>query len=215
MKKNTETEKAKKSVNFVIRIAWVILSLLPLAIITAILFMDKYNNLSMLFLLIPLCVLFSIILAVYTEQYTKDIVTYTITRLKITSAKELALSFSYLRNLKKTYRRLKLILFLCTTTFLSLTWKLPLINLFEISIILLVIIAFLISKEMILTYRIQKGLFGTNRTEARALIEFIIKNSDDIDFTDNNGKLRRVLLPESKPSNTEQVAPPFGEEAPA
>jgi hypothetical protein len=68
---------------------------------------------------------------------------------------------------------------------------------------------------MILAYRIQKGLFGTNRTEARALIEFIIKHSEDIDFTDSNGKLRRVLLPEVKSSGTEQVVPPFGEEAPA
>jgi len=102
MKKSKETEQAKKSVNFIIRIAWVIISLLPLAVITAILFTDKYDNLSILFLLIPLCVLLSIILAVYTEQYTKHIVTYTVNKLEITSAKELALSFSYLRNLKRT-----------------------------------------------------------------------------------------------------------------
>jgi len=215
MKKSKEDENARKSVNFVIRIAWVIISLLPLAVITAILFTDKYDNLSILFFLIPLCVLLSIVLAVYTEQYTKHIVTYTVTKLKITSAKELALSFSYLRNLKRTYLKLKLVLFTCATIFLSLTWKFPQINLFEISIILLVLIGLLASKEMILAYRIQKGLFGTNRTEARALIEFIIKHSEDIDFTDSNGKLRRVLLPEVKSSGTEQVVPPFGEEAPA
>ena len=80
---------------------------------------------------------------------------------------------------------------------------------------LLALLSLLIVKEVLIEYRIKKGIFGTNRTEARALIEFIIKNSEDIDFTDSNGNLRRALLPESKLNPAEQPLPAFGEEAPA
>jgi len=81
--------------------------------------------------------------------------------------------------------------------------------------ILLTFIILLIIKEQLTEYRIRKGLFGTNRTETKALIEFIIKNSEDIDFTDSNGNLRRALLPETEPATTGQTLPAFGEEAPA
>lgn len=47
-----------------------------------------------------------------------------------------------------------------------------------------------------LRYRILHGLFGTNEYEARELINFILHNSDKIDFTDGDGKLRKALLPE-------------------
>ena len=79
---------------------------------------------------------------------------------------------------------------------------LDLLNLAAISIAFLGLIAL---KELLIAYRIRKGLFGTNRTEARNLINFIVKNSSDIDFTDSDGKLRRVLLPEE--SNTRYAAP--------
>jgi hypothetical protein len=62
---------------------------------------------------------------------------------------------------------------------------------------------------------VYKGLFGTNRTEARELIDFIIKNSDNLDFTDSNGNLRRALLPEAKDAAEERIPGILGEEAPA
>ncbi|CAK8716763.1 hypothetical protein GMJAKD_05940 [Candidatus Electrothrix aarhusensis] len=134
---------------------------------------------------------------------------------KTNIAKEVALSITYLRHLKRGNWKLKLALFICTGIFFGLSWKLPQINLSVLSIVLLGLISLLITKELLVEYRIRKGLFGTNRMEARALIKFIIKNSDDIDFTDSNGNLRRALLPEADPTPAEQPLPAFGEEAPA
>lgn len=73
----------------------------------------------------------------------------------------------------------------------------------------------LVKKELLIKYRIHKGLFGTNHTEARELINFIIKNSDNLDFTDSNGNLRRALLPEAKDAAEEHIPGTLGEEAPA
>jgi hypothetical protein len=41
-------------------------------------------------------------------------------------------------------------------------------------------------------YRVAKGQFGNNEREAREIIDFIIKESDNIDFTDG-GKLKQIL----------------------
>ncbi|MCI5163795.1 MAG: hypothetical protein D3917_17625 [Candidatus Electrothrix sp. AX5] len=135
--------------------------------------------------------------------------------LEQTKAKEHALSQTYLRHSKRNNNKLKINLFICTGTFFGISWKFPQMNLSIISLMLLGLISLLIAKEQLLEYRIRKGLFGTNRTEARTLIEFIIKNSDDIDFTDSKGNLRRALMPETEPTSAEQPLPAFGEKAPA
>lgn len=88
-------------------------------------------------------------------------------------------------------------------------------NLLLLPFALLVFLTLLIIKEQLLEYRIRKGIFGTNRTEAKALIEFLIKNSEDIDFTDSNGNIRRVLLPKAELNPAKQPLPTFGEEASA
>ena len=132
------------------------------------------------------------------------------------TTKELVLSLTYLRHLKRDNQRLKLILFICAGFFFGLSWKFPEMNLSVIGLMLLGLISLLIAKELLVEYRIRKGLFGTNSTEARTLIEFIIKHSEDIDFTDSNGNLRRALLPEAEVSTAaEQALPSFGEEASA
>lgn len=130
-------------------------------------------------------------------------------------AKEIALSLTYLRYLKGTNWKLKLTLLVCTGIFFALNWKFPQINLSIIPLVLLGLIGLLIAKELLMEYRIRKGLFGTNRTEAKALIEFIIKNSKNIDFNDSNGNLRRALLPKAEPVTVEHPLPAFGEEASA
>ncbi|RWX48247.1 hypothetical protein VT98_11713 [Candidatus Electrothrix communis] len=135
--------------------------------------------------------------------------------LLLVTTKELALSLTYLRHSKRNNTKLKLILFLCTGIFFGLSWKFPQINLSILPFVLLAFLSLLIVKERLVEYRIRKGLFGTNRTETKALIDFIIKNSDDIDFNDSNGNLRRALLPEAEPATTEQTLPAFGEEASA
>ncbi|MCI5158992.1 MAG: hypothetical protein D3906_11275 [Candidatus Electrothrix sp. AUS1_2] len=129
--------------------------------------------------------------------------------------KKTSLSIVYFQYLKRKNLKIKIVLFLCTGIFLGLNWKFPQTNLSIILFLLLALPCLLIVKELLIAYRIKKGRFGTNRTEAKALIEFIIKNSDDIDFTDSNGNLRRALFPEAKPASTEQPLPAFGEEASA
>ncbi len=86
-------------------------------------------------------------------------------------------------------------------------------NLTDVTFIVLGFNLLLIARELLAEYRIRKGLFGTNRTEARELIDFIIKNSDNLDFTDSNGNLRRALLPEAKDAAEELIPGTFGEEA--
>ncbi|MGX9726057.1 MAG: hypothetical protein ACTFAK_01680 [Candidatus Electronema sp. VV] len=81
------------------------------------------------------------------------------------------------------------------------------------SLMSIVFLIILTVKELLTKYRIRKGLFGTNRAEARELIDFIIKNSDNLDFTDSNGNLRRALLPEEKDAVEEHIPGTLGEEA--
>ena len=72
------------------------------------------------------------------------------------------------------------------------------------------VLGLLFLKEALLEYRIRNGYFGTNRSEARELIEFLVKNSDDIDFTDGSGKLRRALEPENQRQPLEGSQPAQG-----
>jgi hypothetical protein len=52
-----------------------------------------------------------------------------------------------------------------------------------VTVFLLLLVA-IIGQEALFSYRVRKGLFGRNASEAREVIEFILKNSDRIDFTD-------------------------------
>ncbi|CAK8719089.1 hypothetical protein GKODMF_10655 [Candidatus Electrothrix gigas] len=129
------------------------------------------------------------------------------------NTQDIALPLIYLRHFKRENWKLKLILFLCTGIFFGLSWKYSQINLSILPFLLLALLSLSIVKERLVEYRIRKGFFGTNRTEAKALIEFIIKNSEDIDFTDSNGNIRRVLLPKAELNPAKQPLPTFGEEA--
>ncbi|WPD22765.1 MAG: hypothetical protein SD837_21585 [Candidatus Electrothrix scaldis] len=129
--------------------------------------------------------------------------------------KKVALSLIFLRKTHYYNQHLKIFLVIFSGIFCFLSWQFAQVDLSSLSIVLLALSSLLIIREQLIAYRIRRGLFGTNRTEARALIEFIIKNSEDIDFTDSNGNLRRALLPEAEPASTEQPLPAFGEEAPA
>lgn len=80
-------------------------------------------------------------------------------------------------------------------------------------VLLFLFVVLVLIKDQLIEFRIKKGLFGTNRTEARELIDFIIKNSDNLDFTDSNGNLRRALLPEAKDAVEEHIPGTLGEEA--
>ena len=54
---------------------------------------------------------------------------------------------------------------------------------------------FVLIREKIYQLRIKKGFFGNNESEAREIINFILSNSDNIDFTDG-GKRKSVFSKE-------------------
>lgn len=138
----------------------------------------------------------------------------TISRLRASgresAAKELAVSVSYLDSVKSRNLRAKVVLMLCSAVLLVIAFRFPDLQLIEPALVSSAVLGLLFLKEAVLEYRIRHGLFGTNRTEARDLIEFLVQNSEDIDFTDGGGKLRRVLFPEKAPSGGRDVRAPQG-----
>jgi hypothetical protein len=71
-------------------------------------------------------------------------------------------------------------------------------------------IVFLAAENMIFEYRIRTGLYGKNEREAREIINFIIKEYQKIDFTDE-GKRKPIIsdsdLGEMKKAMKEMTAP--------
>lgn len=64
-------------------------------------------------------------------------------------------------------------------------------------------------ESLIFNYRINKGWYGSNESEAREIIDFIVKNSDDIDFTDGNNPKSII-----KPEDIKQVVEELGIQIP-
>ncbi|OCY31908.1 hypothetical protein BFR75_08585 [Acinetobacter pittii] len=119
---------------------------------------------------------------------------------KKATVKEIAISLTYLFYVKKKNNLTKIILILCGLTLGLLNTYYSEWHLLKFSIICITTWGLIILKEAIVEFRIRKGWFGTNKFEAKALIDFLIKNSDDIDFTDGNGKLKRTLFPDTTSS---------------
>lgn len=112
------------------------------------------------------------------------------------AAKEMALSLTYLGKLKEQHSNIKLALLTCAAALVVLSFRFPELDLFEFATVSIAALGLLVLKEAVVEYRIRNGLFGTTRSEARDIIDFLVNNSDDIDFTDSNGNLRKALLPE-------------------
>lgn len=125
---------------------------------------------------------------------------------KRVTVKEIAISLTYLFNLKKKNRLTKILLVLCGITLALLNNYYSEWNLLKLSMICIATWGLIVLKETIVEFRIRKGWFGTNKYEAKVLINFLIKNSNDIDFTDGNGKLKRTLFPDTT-SSQEGVKP--------
>ncbi|WP_151800191.1 hypothetical protein [Acinetobacter nosocomialis] len=119
---------------------------------------------------------------------------------KKATVKEIAISLTYLFYVKKKNYLTKIILILCGLTLGLLNIYYSEWHLLKLSIICIVAWGLIVLKEDIVEFRIRKGWFGTNKYEAKALIDFLINNSDDIDFTDGNGKLKRTLFPDTTTS---------------
>ena len=80
----------------------------------------------------------------------------------------------------------------------------------KIGILAIVVFFFLVFSinQKILTYRIHKGIYGTNEYEAREIITYILSNSDKEDFSDGDAS-KRLLLPLEQDVRTE---PTLGKE---
>ncbi len=137
-------------------------------------------------------------------------VKYKITTEEKNKYKYITLFFFHLVKIDNKKNKFSLLVFSIILIIFQFYLKIYNYNIFIPFIFLIILIAI---KEQLLEYRIRKGLFGTNRTEARELIDFIIKNSDNLDFTDSNGNLRRALLPEAKDTAEEHIPGTLGEEA--
>lgn len=55
----------------------------------------------------------------------------------------------------------------------------------------------LFARSQLVKLRIEAGTFGTNSSEAKELINFILSNYKDINFTDSNGNTKKAFLPEN------------------
>ncbi|EQA5721416.1 hypothetical protein ACX4ER_003012 [Cronobacter dublinensis] len=54
------------------------------------------------------------------------------------------------------------------------------------------------AKDQIVSYRVTRGYFGTNTSEALQLIKFIRENADRFDSNDGDGRRRKILNQEMK-----------------
>lgn len=96
----------------------------------------------------------------------------------------------YLLNERKTFVKVKLLAVMMIFSGAILTY---LFNFNGVIILVGAVIFTLIEvKERILTYRISKGYYGNNTTEAIQLLKFIESNIDKIN-NDGNGSRRRIL----------------------
>ncbi len=95
---------------------------------------------------------------------------------------------------KKNSRDVYLAVALCFIFFVLLM-RVPQLNIPEMHYIRYVIpsaVILLLSAKLALEHRIVKGWYGNNEREAREIIEFIIKESSNIDFKDG-GELKKIL----------------------
>jgi len=114
------------------------------------------------------------------------------------AAREVAISISYLESVKKRTLRAKIGLLLCSVLLLSTSFAFPGLELLDAAATSSGVLGLLFLRDALLEYRIRNGFFGTSRSEAKDLVEYLVSNSEDIDFTDGSGKLRRALEPEKQ-----------------
>lgn len=120
--------------------------------------------------------------------------------------KNSAISMVYLSYVKSRYIKIVFsMLFMALIiefAFILLDINLSL-HFFNLSLVGLSIV--LMFRLKLLTLRVVNGVFGTHYKEAKELLLFIIRNSDEVDFTDDNGKPKRTLLPEELFTENYQV----------
>lgn len=118
--------------------------------------------------------------------------------------KETIISLTYLSAMKRKNIFAKSMLF---TSFFILGIIYLITNRSELGVfcfVSFVSLFLIILKEEIVGFRIKKGIFGTNKYEAKELIEFLLNNSEDIDFHDDQGRSRKIFVSEAEDLKTKQ-----------
>jgi lysylphosphatidylglycerol synthetase-like protein (DUF2156 family) len=65
-----------------------------------------------------------------------------------------------------------------------------------VSLLPLFLVLILQFRSKVINSRIKAGVFGTNATEVKELINFMLSNYENIDFTDGSGNIKKSFLPE-------------------
>jgi hypothetical protein len=129
--------------------------------------------------------------------------------------RDLTLSLAYLRDLKRRSLRVRMILLMGILVFMVkagvLNVHAPLeMKAASVVFIFAACLGLTLMMELVVEVRILMGWFGTTEWEARELLRFLIRNAADIDFFDDDGKRRRVLLPEG-PEGRQSVSVGVGD----
>lgn len=119
---------------------------------------------------------------------------------RASSDTELAISFTFLKRVKQSTLGVKAALLGCAAFAFVASARVDEAHLADAGILCLAVVALIFLREAVLEYRVRNGIFGTTRAEARELIDFIVSNAKDIDFTDGSGGIRRALFPGTQKS---------------
>src|SRR5262245_5257516 len=118
------------------------------------------------------------------------------------ATRALALSLAYLIDLKRRYRWIRALLVVGILVLMLKAGLHDMLTPLEIGAVRMVfvlgaLLGLTLLMELVVEVRIWKGWFGTAEWEARELVRFLVSNAAEIDFFDEDGKRRRVLLPDS------------------
>lgn len=113
---------------------------------------------------------------------------------RLRSKERAALSVAYLQHLKAKHLFPKLAIGFAGAGFSVAAILTGKTQMFLVSVLLLTLLGLFIVKELVLKYRISRGFYAGNAIEARDLIQFIIEQGDDLDFTDGSGLRRPTLI---------------------
>lgn len=105
-----------------------------------------------------------------------------------------AISLTYLAYLRKLNSFPKLAL--SVTAGLSAVCHIwyPDLQILPIALVCIVFLVLIMVREAVIEFRVRMGYFGTQRSEAREIIKFMLVNADNMDFTDDGGGPRKTLL---------------------
>lgn len=113
------------------------------------------------------------------------------------SRKGSSISHEYLKHLKKQYFWPKMGLLAATLCAVAGWLFLQDMRLLKLAAVAFGCLVLLMIREVVIGLRVANGYFGTTESEVRDFIQFITAHCDHIDFTDESGKRRPALVPES------------------